>query len=752
MNKKSVILFASFLLLLGVVLSAGDLSSFTISTPRGDGFEVAGWTTGGVEALVNLTVTAASTANLSNVTVVIDTVAGNYSWNFAGQSGGSVVLDGVDEWNYSSTSVLDATGGNLTSWECRNATGNIFSCNSSTNTIDGGNPTNNSIIIMLNITGIADGLESLDVNWTAYACGTDVCDAESNGVANSSTFYLNSDNQQPRLIELNVTDGNQTLLNGTNMSSTYLDSSNIITVTGIITDQKLDETGAYLYCASNITASRQDYEQISTITLSGNTSNFSVNVPSVCISDGDTATFFVFANDSFNQNIEFNESALASGGIPFALTINNTINPKIAVINVTQSYVDSEGTSYTVTRTSGTNLNGGYYMGARNSTFNVEVSGHQKSDSVALVFKNDSTPLKYLYNGQFDPASVNDTILMYNVTGGYNDSTGIEIAILENSVDFGSYSDNASFEFYIIANNTDDNYTAVAGPYRFELDVSGPGEPTMTVPTDRSIGPRDSITYTCESSDAKSATAKIKWELTKPDGTTVTKKFADTTSNKHSVTFTGDDTSLSGTYTVKCTALDNVGREASHTSSSSETFQAFYSISGEAGGGEGGAAGVTFDIDFSTSDEATLKVPQGTIKTFSFDGSTEHTITFKEVTSTTVTLEIASTPVTVTLVIGEAKSVDINGDGVNDLVVKLNGITNSKADVTFTKVKEGADLIVQQEAPTGEQPPSGEQPPAEGITPPEVEGEGGTAWIWITVIVIIAVIVVGYFLLRKKKQ
>lgn len=752
MDKKSVVLFVSSLIMLGIVFAAGDLGSFTISVPSGDGFEVASWTTN-FPATLNLTIAAASGANLTNVTVVLDSA--NYSWNLVALNGSAA---GLDDGNFTMDSVYDVVGANLTGWECRNASANIFSCNGSVNPIDGSNPSNSSIIILLNVTGAA-GVEDVNINFTAYACGGDECDAESNGLANTSTLFFNNDDLTPRLIEINVTDGNTTMVNGSEKNATTFDGTGTITVAGTLVDTTL-ETNAYLYCSTNITASRPSLLNGNVATITGlsngtGTTYFSVALPSICVADGNTTSFLLFVNDSFNQNIEFNETTVPDVDIPFTITFNNTINPTIGIVNVTQSFVDSDGNTRTVTRTSGTNLNGGFYIGARNSTFTVEVSGYEM-DEVVIVFNNNSRTLPYWFNTEFDPQFVNATIMMVNLTAGYNETNpGYGTSVLEQSINLASYADNASFEFYITVNNTDDNYTAVAGPYRFEIDDAAPAEPTMTAPADRTINPRGSITYSCESSDAEAGTIKIKWKLSKPDSTTVTKVFDDVTTNKQSVTFTGDDTSAVGTYTVYCTSLDAVGKEITHTSTTGENFQVLSSAVTYAGGGEeGGEAGPSFDVDFSASDSATLRVPEGTIKTFTFDGKTEHSITFKEVTETTATLEIASTPITLTLVIGETKNVDINADGTNDLAVKLNSISNGKADVTISKLKEGADKVVQQETGT-QQPPAQEQPPAgqEGVPQEQVEEQGGsTAWIWITLIVVVAVVIVGYLLLKKKKQ
>ncbi|MFH1332370.1 MAG: hypothetical protein ABIH63_03760 [archaeon] len=308
----------------------------------------------------------------------------------------------------------------------------------------------------------------------------------------------------------------------------------------------------------------------------------------------------------------------------------------------------------------------------------------------------------------------------------------------------------AVYTWNVECNSTFNNPTFASANRTLTVDALPPTLPTVTEPSDISINPRDSITYTCESTDATSGIEQWTWTLTRPDNTAIIRTGGSQGSD--TITFSGDDDNAAGTYTVECKVEDYAG----HTNTNTKTFTTYYSTTTGGGGGGGGSGrvSVTFDIDFSTSDEATLNVPQGTIKTFTFDGSTEHSITFKEVTATSVTLEISSTPITVTLVIGEAKNVDINADGVNDLAVKLNRITSGKADVTITKVKEGADLVIEQETT----PPPEKETPTEETPPPETPEEETTpeapsrAWLWILIIVILATAATGYWYTQKKKQ
>jgi len=71
---------------------------------------------------------------------------------------------------------------------------------------------------------------------------------------------------------------------------------------------------------------------------------------------------------------------------------------------------------------------------------------------------------------------------------------------------------------------------------------------------------------------------------------------------------------------------------------------------------------------------------------FSLEGE-EHSVEVKDIDDNKVSLRFTSDPIDVELNIGESKEVDIDGDGVNDIFVKLNGFTESgKADLTYRPI------------------------------------------------------------------
>lgn len=287
--------------------------------------------------------------------------------------------------------------------------------------------------------------------------------------------------------------------------------------------------------------------------------------------------------------------------------------------------------------------------------------------------------------------------------------------------------------------NVECNDTANKGPVfnstnrTLTVDTTAPTTPTITEPSDTSIHPRDSITYTCKSSDATAGINSWTWTLTKSDGTTVTKTGSAVTSN--SQTFSGDDTNKGGTYTVKCEVEDKAG----HKSSNSKTFSVYFSHFVT-------APSVTpsrvVKLDLSTEEEITIKEKQGVITTFTLDGVTIHKITVKEVTETAVTLIIESESIEITLAIGETKEVDVDSDGINDISITLNSITDGMADITTKRLAP-----LPEEEPTEEAPPT---KPPEIVTLEVPEEAPSKAFVWMLIIVILAVIAAGYWFMKKK--
>jgi len=91
------------------------------------------------------------------------------------------------------------------------------------------------------------------------------------------------------------------------------------------------------------------------------------------------------------------------------------------------------------------------------------------------------------------------------------------------------------------------------------------------------------------------------------------------------------------------------------------------------------------DFDDYASSGHQLSLSVGQVVHFQLQG-TDHTATVKQIGDGFVVFAIASTPFDVTVKVGQTVMVDVNKDGHNDISIKLKGITDGLADVTFKQL------------------------------------------------------------------
>ena len=290
------------------------------------------------------------------------------------------------------------------------------------------------------------------------------------------------------------------------------------------------------------------------------------------------------------------------------------------------------------------------------------------------------------------------------------------------------------FVVYDLLNNTNMINNSDA-EFVIARDVNNPSV-TLTEPLDTSIGVFDPIKYKCDGSDT-SGLASCTTTLTKPASGTVTKTGCGT---EH--TFTTTDTNEAGSYTVECKNKDNIGR----VNSKSATFTTSaagggVSGGGGVGGGGGGSAeeaievptGVTGDLGTLTTTNVYTSISKDGSVSFVVAGS-YHTAKVLDVTEDSATIEVSSTPSQFTLNVGESQDVDVDDNGVNDLVVTLDSITNGKADLVFKSTPEAA-------------PPAEEVP---GVIPPTEEVGPSLTWLWVVLVIVVVVLLIWYFSRRKR--
>ncbi|MCG2717607.1 MAG: hypothetical protein L6408_02075 [Nanoarchaeota archaeon] len=697
---------------------------------------------------MNLTLVASlgGTDNITNVTFTFDT--NNVSVYPVSITGEREVLLTIDEGLKNIT--YDVNGNVWDQWNCSNATATTINCFLDDQGANLGSDANTTLIIMVNVTAIDNNNEDT-ANFSV----------DNNESVNSTSTILNIDTSFPRLMDLNITDGQTYIMgNTTTMFGTYaLSTTSDWTVEATIEDTNLEANNVVLSYRcddeelSYIQGATGDNQSVLTGTpTSGRLRLFSGTISKTgCFRDASVAShnvsFGLLANDSWNQVITINHTTSAS----LAVMGQYELLPSIVKVNVTGTL-----NGQITTLTNGTGLDGtSDYLPAGNLTFNVEVVG-DKSPFAWIVWNETGGDDSALYSikpkaaNVFEYTGVNsaNSIRLRNISMGNaggplvgDNNSAVEnntIIIYSQTLDITAGNNTNDWVFWVYVNNTDGNYTAI-GSHRFIVDSEAPSI-VMTPPSDRTIAPRASITYRCTPSDPLSGTYQSKWEVQKPDSTWVTVQdwtVLTTTYDDQAISL--DNTNLAGTYSVKCSFKDNVGNVGEKTTSSDgETFRVFYSTSDTSGGTTGASSAAK--IDLSTQEEMTVKEMQGTITTFTLDGETIHKITIREVGLTTVTLIIESDPIEITLSVGETKEVDVDGDGENDISITLNSIADDGL----------VDLTTKRLTPLpAAETPTEEVAPTETPTAP-VEEAPSKAWLWILIIVIIVVIGVGYWFMKKK--
>ncbi|MAG01937.1 hypothetical protein CMI42_01255, partial [Candidatus Pacearchaeota archaeon] len=210
-------------------------------------------------------------------------------------------------------------------------------------------------------------------------------------------------------------------------------------------------------------------------------------------------------------------------------------------------------------------------------------------------------------------------------------------------------------------------------------------------------------------------------------------------------------TSNTGTFTQTCTFKDLAGNTG--TASSSYTVE----LSGGSGGGGGGGGSSSSSFSYRKTipviaddlkNLGTLTQPVGEkervkvkIASAKVGEDEVHYIGVRKLTLTSAVVEIASDPVRIELDIGEDAKVDVNDDGFYDVYVKLESITNGKADLLIRYLNEEIPEEKEEESvdTTGE------------IVPEEVEEESSLMWLWVLIVVIV-VIVIGWVVAKKGKR
>ncbi len=192
-------------------------------------------------------------------------------------------------------------------------------------------------------------------------------------------------------------------------------------------------------------------------------------------------------------------------------------------------------------------------------------------------------------------------------------------------------------------------------------------------------------------------------------------------------------TLLYGTKTTTCLATDYANNSAS-------TTLTYHVIDGGGGPSSSGSSGdytqtiTEDDKEFSEVGEITKSLSKNNRIKIKINNQ-EHYIGVKEVTATSVLIEVSSATQVTSFTVGAEQKFDVNVDGYYDLNVKLNSIESQKADITIKSIHE--KILTKTKEGNAE---------LNGTT------QKSTNRTLIIGIILIVLIIIGYFFFNKKKR
>ncbi len=310
----------------------------------------------------------------------------------------------------------------------------------------------------------------------------------------------------------------------------------------------------------------------------------------------------------------------------------------------------------------------------------------------------------------------NISFILYNASATVNTTTYSTLTLTINWSGLA----NANYTYNVTIYDTGGNFNSTA-TRRIILDTTSPSVALTCNPTKAGVG--ETITCSCSVTD----------NIDQFPTTTFT---------------TNPSTANTGTHTTGCTSSDDAGNSATH--SIPYTVELSSATSSSSGGGGGSTTSewtktIAYDAkEFKEREPITRELSSDNRITLKINNE-QHHVGVKSIESDRVTIEVASTPQTAVLGVGEIGNFDINSDNYYDLSVRVNSIMNNKADITVSSISEAVPAVEEQEIVE-------EQPESSPVSlAPEQEVKGSSWWIYIIVILLVIIIIAFIIMKRRAK-
>ncbi len=366
-------------------------------------------------------------------------------------------------------------------------------------------------------------------------------------------------------------------------------------------------------------------------------------------------------------------------------TINVTITEAVGVDACTLEF---DGTNYSMTEVVGTTTlcyatKANLTEGIHNFTvFANDTVGNTGSKGTYFFTVDTANPqIQFVSPTETSGSAYRRTNIQVNVTATDTNLTNITIRLYNSTALVNSTTVTTSPEFLNFTNLGD-------GIYYFNataVDDAGNSNSTTTrnVIIDRVKPVISNIAVT-----APATYAVVRWQTDESANSTVsyglTLSLGDLKSNSslstsHSLTLTA--LSSDTIYFYNITSCDLSGN-CNMTGPNNFTTASEHGGGGSSSGGSSGPA-TSHDIDLNTNPESIVLKLQGYAVKFTADGVNTHTLSIDEVTDDSVTITIASEPVTMTLKIGNTRTFVLDN---YQLSVTLLDIVNKQAKLDIKRL------------------------------------------------------------------
>ena len=204
---------------------------------------------------------------------------------------------------------------------------------------------------------------------------------------------------------------------------------------------------------------------------------------------------------------------------------------------------------------------------------------------------------------------------------------------------------------------------------------------------------------------------------------------------------------------VRLPHFSGTGPRASGSGITAASTSTTTTTSSGGGGGTGAYWTKTYVVnnkDFSAGYSQQLKVKERLKLKVS---DKDHYVGVVELTTSTATINVSSSPQQATLAIGDLRKFDVTDDGYYDLSVKLNSINGTKADITIKSIYE--QITPETKAEEQKKEEAAKEEVTEQQAEPQIisEKKPSLTFLWILIgIVVVVIIIVVVYNARKKRR